>query len=160
MAMTTTQSILKVTPVINTAQYTSGDQVGGILTVSNAAFDADRAVKLTHLTLIDMDEQDANLTLFLFDDLPTVSSANNDALSLSDAEILAKCVGLVSIGSSDYVDCAGSHIVQKTPNLLLRSVHTSTEARKSGNLYALLSTTSTPTYSAVSSLKLILGFDS
>lgn len=153
------QNVVKFTPVINTAAYDAGDQVGGINTLTNLAFDVDRAVRLTHVTVIDQDEQDADLTLFFFDDLPTVSSTNNTALNLTDAEILSKLVGVVNVAGADYQDCAGSHVAHLSVDLVLKSVHEDSEGKKTGNIYCLISTSATPTYSAVSSLKVILGVD-
>lgn len=153
------QLIVKVTPTISAnSAYQSGDQVGGITVISEAAFDTDRVVKLTSLLLLDREQQDAALVLYFFDDLPTVVSVDNGAFDITDAEIMAKCVGVVTIGTSDYADCDEVAFVQKQPNLLMKSVHTS-ELRKSGNLYCVMSTTSTPTYTSTSSLKLVLGFE-
>jgi hypothetical protein len=153
------QSVIRVTPAITTVQYSSGDQVGGIMTITDAAFDADKVVKLVSITMLDREQQDANFALFFFDDLPTVVSVDNGAFDITDAEIMAKCVGAVAIASADYVDCDEVAVVQKTPNLLMKSVHADTQGKKSGNLYCLVSTTSTPTYTSTSSLKFVFGFE-
>ena len=67
------QLVIKVTPTISAnSAYSSGDQVGGITVISEAAFDTDRVVKLTKLFLLDREQQNAELVLYFFYDLPTV----------------------------------------------------------------------------------------
>lgn len=156
------QYLVKVTPTVsNNVAYSSGDQVGGIMTITNGAFDEDRVVKLSSLTVMDREQQDPNLTVYFFDDLPTLGggSLDNGAFDITDAEVLAKCVGFVAIGSSDYVDADEVAVVTKTPNLIMKSVHADSTNKKTGNLYAVAVTTSTPTFTSTASLKFVFGFE-
>lgn len=130
------------------------------MTLTGAAFDADGAVKLTHLTVLDREAQKANLTLFFFDDLPTVASVDNGNLNITDAELMAKCIGSHAVVAADYADVAGVAMAQKLPNLLLKSSHVDAEGKRSGNLYCVAQNlTTTPTYTSTSSLTFVFGLE-
>lgn len=155
------QKSIKITPVVSAnAAYATLEQVGGIMTLTAGAFDEDKAVKLTHVTLLDREAQKANITLFFFDDLPTVTSADNETLAITDAELMAKCVAILPLVAADYVDAVGVAVVTKQTNLQLKSVHKDSSNKSTGNLYVVaMNLTTTPTYTSTSSLKFVFGLE-
>lgn len=144
--------LIRVTPTISTGAYTANDQVGGIQTLTDAC--ADGAVKLNSLCIIDKDsEAAAGMTLHFFSSLPTVVSVDNGALDISDAEIASKCIGVLSVPSSSFVAVGGCKVATvKDINLDLFSTHSDTEGNKTGNIYVVVSSVDTPTFTATSDL--------
>lgn len=138
---------IQVTPTVSTTPaYTAGDQVGGIQTLTKAAYDVNRFCELAQLTITDKGGQSAALSILLFDQLPTVASSDNAALDITDAEIAAKAIGNITIASTDYVSTASNSVACKTFSLPIAS------QTNGGNLYAVVKTTGTPTYASTTDL--------
>jgi hypothetical protein len=151
-----------VTPTITTSAYTAGDQVGGIQTLSNVFPDLQRGVNyvnvagwskypghviLQSLTVTDVSEQAPNFDLFFFNELPTVASSDNAALDIADSEI-AKCIGHYAFAPT-YGD-AGGFDVGSVANINLMLPQQPDFAN--ANLYVVVSTSSTPTFTTTSAL--------
>lgn len=153
---------IEVTPTVSASSaYTAEDQVGGIQTISETitdhlkrtrvvspAADENSVATLLTVTVHDKAKQSAALEIFFFDELPTVASSDNAAISITDAEMAGKCVGVVSIGASDYKNVAASSIacVGLSQALAMRS------KTDNGVLYAVAKTTGTPTYASTTDL--------
>lgn len=86
------------TPTIsNGAAYTSGDVLGGLQTLSNAARISGGSGIIQSITVLDKTQaQRAAIDLLFFDRSVTVA-ADNAAVAMSDAD-MAFCLGIVSIG--------------------------------------------------------------
>ena len=140
----------ETTPVVDTAIYASGDRLGSILTLTDFFQKYNRSAEITGLSLLDKSKQKSVLNLLLFDDLPTVASADNVALDITDAEMADKCLGYIPIAAADYKDIANSSIatVRLDAPLLVTG--------RSTTLYALFLSGGTPTYTSASDLVLRL----
>jgi hypothetical protein len=144
-----------VTPTISTSPaYTSGDQIGGIMTIApalrpvnpNSGTTAETTGTLTTVKILEISAQKAAIDIFFFNALPTIISVDNGAFNIANAE-WAKWIGTFSAGTS-YVEAkaatnAGS--TDRNVNLDLELVGTST-------LYAVAVVRGTPTYTSVSGL--------
>jgi len=143
---------IEVTPVVSASSaYQANDQVGGIQTLANAT-QINRAALLTSISVLDKAKQKKALTLFFFDRLPTVASADNDALSIIDAEML-KCRGHVVIAETDYQDVAASSVA------CVKNLQLVLESGSLGSLYVVVMTTGAPTYAAVGDLVFTYAFE-
>jgi hypothetical protein len=142
---------ISVVPVVSTSPaYTANDQVGGIQTLTGACARTNKPAMLRSLTVTDQGKQSAALTIFFFNDLPTVASVDNGALTIVDSEMDAKCIGTVQVAAADYQSVAGSSVAtEKAIGLSLKAE----DATGTGNLYAVVMTTGTPTYASVSDLR-------
>ena len=137
-----------VTPVLTgSGAYTAGYQVGGIQTLSKPTFDQGRFAMLTSLTILDVDNQKAALTILLFNALPTIASADQQAFSMTGANLKATCVAQIPIVAGDYATVGSSAVAtHQYTNMLAQSNDTQ------GQLYAAVVTSGTPTYTTTSSL--------
>jgi len=93
--------VITVTPTIDTSAYASGDRCGSIMTLSDVVDSAGEGVILESIFI----HSKTVLTspafyVMFFDDLPTVASADNAAIDVSDAECASKLIGWVAVGTS------------------------------------------------------------
>lgn len=94
---------ISATPVIDTNIYAAGDNVGGILTFSNAIIKASKSAKLEAVVITDKGAQSAVMSLVLFATSPTNSTVTNNAtLDVADAD-LDKIIGHVAIPAANYI---------------------------------------------------------
>lgn len=98
-----------VTPTLDTSAYASGDRLGSIQTLDNACAEIGRGSTLLTVTILDKSKTKQAMTLLFFNALPTVASADNAAISITDAE-MEKCVGAVAVAAADYAETAGNAI--------------------------------------------------
>lgn len=140
--------LVKVTPVVSaSAAYTAADQVGGLQTLPGAVAASGDGSILRQVSVVDQAKQKAALTILFFDSSPTIASADNAALDVSDSEMAARCLGSVTIATTDYVDTASNSVATKQVTIPVK-------ARGSSTIYAVASTSGTPTYGSTSDLVL------
>ncbi len=158
--------IIVITPVVSTTPaYTAGDQVGGLNLISEAVNHDGGLATLQSLCIIDKGKQKSALTLFFFDDVPTLASTDNGAFDLTDAQMALSCIGSVLIPSANYQDSSSNSIATVLNiGMLLRSkAGKNAVALPSGasprDLWCALMTTGTPTYVSTSDLVLKLGIE-
>lgn len=145
----------EVTPVVSSGvAYTAGDQVGGLITLAGAAGNIYRTATLLDVVVIDKSKQNAALTVILFDELPTVVSADNDPIDVSDAEMADKAKATFPLAAADYTSLANNSIADRG----LAYARAITSRSQNGNLYALITTSGTPTYTSTSDLVLSFTF--
>ena len=154
--VTSPSIVIEVIPTVSTSPaYTAEDQVGGIQTLTNACRSKGAGATLISLTVHDAGKQSAALTVFFFDELPTVASVDNGAITITDAEMADKCIGTISLTAANYVNVAGSSIVTapaSSTGLYMKSKTDKVSGAASGNLYAVVKTTGTPTYASTTDL--------
>lgn len=102
------------TPVITVAAYATGDQIGTYTQLDGILGSSSGTIDLKTLVVIDKDKQKADLELLFFNDLPVLASADNAAVSFTDAVASANFIGRVSIAAADYTDTASNSQVTKT----------------------------------------------
>lgn len=139
--------LVKVTPVISTTAYTAADQVGDLQSLPGAVAASGDGAILRQVSVVDKAKQKAALTILFFDSSPTIASTDNAALDVSDSEMAARCLGSVTIATTDYVDTASNSVATKQVTLPLKASGSST-------IYAVASTAGTPTYGSTSDLVL------
>ena len=144
--------LVSFTPTLGTIAYTSADRLGSINTFDldfSGANAGEHAATLQEVRVFDAAVQSAAFDILFFDALPTVASADNAAIDITDAEMLAKCIGHVSILAADYCILANSSIATKRVEKVL------IPASGAQALWAVLVARGTPTYAA-DSLKISL----
>lgn len=106
------ENVVVVTPTIDTNAYTSGDRLGSIQEITNVLRQDVASSKgiatLKQIAITDLASQKADIDLLFFNALPTVASADNAAIDISDAEIV-KFIGSVSVGAA-YIDTASNSV--------------------------------------------------
>lgn len=96
------RQIFTVTPTISTSPaYTTGDCLGGVQTISNAARFSGGGGVITSVTVLDKTQaQRSAFDILLFNSSITATT-DNAAFAGSDAD-MAKCIGIISILTTDY----------------------------------------------------------
>lgn len=147
---------ISVTPTVSASvAYTAGDQVGALMTFPGLA-GSGKSARLVHASVYDKDNQNAVLHAAIFGSFPTIASVDNGALAVTAAEGLKICASIAIVN--------GGYLTFGTPsftsffaqsNLFAPMFVTSTETN--GNIYMLVKTTGTPTYTTTSALVFTLG---
>jgi len=152
--------IIKVTLAVTASSaYSSGQQVGGLNRIPDALSDGGYGI-LQSAFLVDKAKQKVAMTVWLFQDAPTLASADADSFDLTDAQAAANLIGTFKFAASDYQD-SSSNSLATVVNLGLMLHNASTTNLPSGaskrDIWAVLMTTGTPTYVSTSDLVLGLG---
>ena len=145
------------TPVIQAAVYAAGDQLGSLFELVNALDDSSGTGGILSVTVIDKAKQKAALNILFFSAKPTVVSADNAALDISDAEMADKFIGRVVVEAADYSDLANCSIATVTQVALLLNAVKDQNNLEGKNLWAILQSAGAPTYTSTSDLVLKIG---
>lgn len=146
-----TQEVVVTVPGMSTSAYSANDQVGTLITVPGAGIGGGSGCKLAQVTVVDKSKQSAALNMILFSSAPTVASADNAGVDVADAQIALYGQGVVKVATGDYVALAGSSIATVATGWYVKP-------DAAGTIYALLSTTGTPTFGVATDLVLRLLF--
>lgn len=149
---------ISVTPTISATAYTSGFQLGGIMTLTNATrYDSNTGIGTTYLmstTIIDRSGTSPVVEIWFFNASPTLVSTNHVAFNIASAN-MANVVGAVSLGAT-YSTSAGTNGVSLDGNGLIKLMHTTSAT--SANLFAVAIVKSSVTFLSASDLTFIFGF--
>lgn len=137
---------ITVVPTVDTSAYASGDRFGSLMTLTDVVdSDGDGCVLESVMIFSKTVLTSPAFYVMFFDDVPTIASADNAAIDITDAEMAAKFVGWVAVGTSKNL--AGSTIIE---NL---NVERYLDCKPgSRNLYALLVVEFAPTIGAASDI--------
>jgi hypothetical protein len=146
-----TDSVVTITPTLDTSQYASGDLLFDSTEVAGAVGGNGGHTLLTSVTIIDKADQKVALTL-VFANAETDFGSPNSAPNPDDTET-ATVIGFVAIATPDYVDLGGAAVACKTGiGLSLKAGATLRSIYVAG-----VNGTGTPTY-GVNDLVIQLGF--
>lgn len=134
---------ITATPVLDTSAYATGDRMGSVVTLSDLHPGFNQQLIIRSINVIDLEKQNAAFDIMLFNALPTVASADNAAIDISDAEV-TKLVGVVPVATGDYTT-AFAGCGQATKANVGLVVQT---AELDNTLYMLLVSRGSPTYAA------------
>ena len=137
-----------ITPVISTGIYTTGDALGAVTSFPNVPEHG----TIMGFSLIDLDSESANYTvikLFLFKTEPALV-ADNAAFDPTDAE-LSECIGRISLTTSTDADVLTDNTFLSKANIGLPYW------AQAGRLYFQLQVIGSPTFTAVTDIKVALG---
>lgn len=153
---------IQVTPTITASSaYASGNQIGGIMTLTDVLRQYTNApgvsqAELHSVTILDGSKQDAAIDIWFFNQSPTVTSTNKTAFAMTAANHQAQCIGAISVGAS-YSDAAAVSTSTDGVNLSKNFYVPSTAATPT-NLYAIAIVRGTPTYTSTTSLSFLFNF--
>jgi hypothetical protein len=138
------------TLTIDTAAYSTGDQIGGLLTITDAAKATGGGVRVDHVTIIDQDAEAPLLDIVFFNDSIT-APGNNVAFDLSDTDIL-KSRGVVPIATGDWTSFVDNAIVCK------RDLNLVIPALIATSLYAILVIRTADTFTAATDISVAIAY--
>lgn len=132
--------VLSLTPTLDTNIFASGDTIAtAVLTFTDAVRGVGMTGTIKKLVLIDKDVQSIAGELWLFDTAVSPAAANA-AHSVSDADA-AHCIAVIPFGTY-YASALNSVSVSAALSVPFKAAATDT------NIYGILVTRGTPTYSA------------
>jgi hypothetical protein len=106
-----------VVPVITADAYAQGDQIGTYTKLSGIATGS--GIDLRTLVVIDHAKVKHDLQLLFFNSAPTLASADNAAVSFTDAVAASSFIGRYALAEADYVDTASNSQATKALEMLL-----------------------------------------
>jgi hypothetical protein len=134
---------ISLTPTVSSGvAYTSGDAVGGLLTLTNMA--SGGTSKLLSVQLFDSDKQSSAMDLVLFKAAFT-ATADNAAMAVSASD-MANLLGHVSVAAADY---AAFNATSAATKILAAPLACTTA---DGTIYGQLVARGTPTYTGTAKL--------
>lgn len=136
----------------STTSYSSGDNIGGIITLTNVARYTGGSAMLTDLTIWDNENQKPNLVIDIWRTSPGGTYTDNEPQIMTGdaATLLASIV----VTSADFTTTGGVARATISASKLNEIITTS----GSRNAYLTIYTTSTPTYSSANGLSIKPGF--
>lgn len=131
--------------------YSSGDSIGGKITIANAARAAGRSTTLQNMTVLDRANQSPAGTILIFNADPVNATITDNAAFVYSTDDL-KVVARIPVAASDYVTI-NSKSIAGLPNLgrVLGAPASGT------SLFAAFVTTSTPTFAATTDVQVTFG---
>lgn len=142
----------EVTPTISTSAYAAADQLGGLQTLTSVCPDrGDGSVTLASVSVVDIDDNGAEIDLFFYTDSPTVASSDNAAANVADGEQL-KCRGHVTITAGSYKAMSANSVG------CVKNVGLQVQGDDNGNIYVLAVIREAATYSTTSALTFYYNF--
>ena len=155
-------NVVVVVPAVDDGvAHADGDFIAKVK-VPNALLDAGHTGKLESISVIDNALQNSAMDVLVFGDEPTVTSAANTALDISDANIkAAKFLGKVSIAATDFLGTTSNGIATiRNLGLILEGLKKREEGKNEPSdkdLWLVLVSRGTPNYAAVNDLTLYIG---
>lgn len=139
------------TTVEGVSAYSSGDRMGTVMTLSPICEKGGDLVSLESILIVDKAGISKAIDIMFFSSSPTIASADNAALDISDAN-MALCIGHVSVAAANYVTSASSSIAYlKDVNACMAPASTS--------IYALAVIRATSTYLSTTDLTFTFVFN-
>jgi uncharacterized membrane protein len=135
--------VIKVAVPTTTGAYSSGQCVGGLLTIPNAVLDSGASAKVVSVTVMDKAKQKIAADLFFLSGSPGTAPTDKAAADIASAD-RDLALGSIQIPAGNYADLANCAVGTAMQTGLL--VKPSTKNTK--DLYAFLVTRGTPTYGA------------
>ncbi len=146
-------AVVSVTPVISSSPaYTSGDAVGGEQKLTGACRVTGGKAILQTITIQDVANQKAALTILFFDSEPTGATITDNSAFAWGSTAFAKVVGKIDVAAGDYETVASKAVAAKT------ALGLEMQAAGAPDLWAVVVTTGTPTYTTASDLTFKYGF--
>lgn len=149
--------IVFATPTIDTGIYASGDQLGSLVELTNALDDSSGTGTITSVSIVDKAKQASIIQLLFFRDKPVVTSVNNAALDISDAEMIDKCIGVVAFAAADYIALNVNSVATIRDVGLVISSRKSADNLNGTSLWVIARSGGTPTYTSTSDLVISIG---
>lgn len=132
---------------MDTNAYATGDHMGSLHTIPGYAQADGQCSKLMSLTIVDYAQQKSALDIFFYDASPTITSADNAAANIADAQNGDKCIGHIVVAASDYRDIGSATSIAHLKNLGML-VKADSTASAPGSIYAFVVSRGSPTYAA------------
>lgn len=154
------RKIVTVVPTIDTSIYASGDQLGPTATKLAEVFRGPKDMTLLQqIIIIDADKQKSAIDFFFWLSKPTVTSVDNGAFALTEANLKAYFACAVSVAAGDYVDTSAQAVATKTPSFPATVASIQDTNNPTGHdLWMTMVSRGTPTYTGTTKLQIVFKF--
>jgi hypothetical protein len=139
------------TPTITAGTYATGKCVGGLITLTNAYRVNTGQITLQDIVVTDKANQSAPFIILFFDSNPT-GGTYNDGSSTALGTDLAKVIGKVKVAATDYDTIDSKAIASVISGIVLQA------SGAISTLYAVVTTTGSPSYVSTSALTFTFKF--
>lgn len=147
---------VSIIPTVSTTPaYSSGDSIGGKMTISGALEAQTVGTILQSILIVDRANQKPQGDILIFNDDPAAATITDNAAFVFSTDT-ARLVARIPVATADYVSI-NSMAVANLSNLQ-RIVSSPSSSGHPGKLYAAWVTTSTPTFAATTDIMLVFGF--
>jgi len=146
--------VITLTPVLSVAAYADGDQMGVAMALTDALDNPTDVSTVISVAVVDKASQQTDFDLLLFNAQPT-TGANHAPCAISDAEMAAKFLGVVSVRVANYADlttCSYASVIGL--GLMLQGV-----AGSGNQLWGVFVCRGAPTFTSVSDLVVRVGVE-
>lgn len=154
--------VVSVTPTITSGSaYASGNQLGGLMTVSGVNAGGSSGCILQDVVVVDKAGQNAAMDVLVFDASVTVGS-DKAAVSISAADLTNHCLGNLKVTAAMYSSAGTPSVATfNGSNMPLTVKPALGQGGNTGTLYAVLVCRGTPTYTSTSDItvKFKFGFE-
>ena len=145
--------VISKTPTVSASpDYSAGDAVGGLQTLTVATRVAGGKVKLQSVTVLDAANQKAAMTLLFFESEPTAATITDNAAFAWSTDN-TKCIGKINVAAADY------ETIDSKAVATVRGLNLIMQSNGTANLYVAVVTTGTPNLASTSDLVFLYGFD-
>lgn len=148
--------VRRVTPTVDTSAYADGDRVGSIMTFTDILEPVRKGAVVSVTYVFETGTLGANgFSLLLFRSSPTIASADNAALDVSDAQMTANYLGMINTPNT----------AETSLTVLANNAAASTQGVKlavdsdDGNLYGVIQAHAAITFTATNDLTVIVGLE-
>ena len=145
-------TIISPTVTVDTAAYTAQDNIGGLLTLTDAMLSEGGTGLLQSLLVADASGQKPALEILIFNANPSSSTITDQAAISIHADDVGKIIRRISVSQGDYVNVGSKYYADLSPGSRLLQA-----ASGSKNLYAAIVCTGTPDFVASTDLKVKFG---
>ena len=143
--------VLESTITTAEAAYADHDVIGTVKTISGAFDGTSRKGEIVSISVFDKVSQSSALTLHFFDASPTVASADNAALNITDAEMADKHICKIEIPAANYQVLSASTVAS------LNDINCIVSSKLTDDLYMVVESAGTPDYTAGTDLVIKIG---
>lgn len=153
--------VVTATPTITSGSaYASGNQLGGLLTLSGVNNGGSAGCALIDVVVTDKAGQSAALDVLLFDASVTVGS-DKAAVAISAADLTAHCLGNLKVTAAMYSSAGTPSVATFNGSNMPLLLKPAAGQTGTGTLYAVLVSRGTPTYTSTSDLtvKFLFAYD-
>lgn len=162
-------NVAGIIPTVSLGAYSSGDQIGttGSIATNVGAGGAiggliakppGYGVSIMQITVVDLDAQNAAMDLLFFNAATTIASTDNNPMDISDAEMAAHFVGIVSISGADYQSWTGAVGSQSIATVTNVGLSFQCTPANTPDWRVSIVCRGTPTYTATDSLRVYVHF--
>lgn len=152
--------IYRIQPTITPSlAYAAGFQLGPTSTKLANIVRENGIVRLKSIHVVDASKQKPDLDLLFWNGLPTVSSTDRTAFTMTAAETQAKLAGQATVLNADYFNIANAAIATELNLTMIMQAVKQSSNPLGQDLWVSLVTRGTPTFTGTTDIAITMAFE-